>query len=579
MTPMVVNEVVMSRLVMSMTEQAVRKCAREYGFDAEEALSKLLSCGVKEVEVKEVEVKCVKKVKGVKEEKCKKVVLPFSVDISEECCMALCKNRGLYTQCEKKKVSGSEYCKQCELSGKEYGTVEMRLKAGLYDYVDGRGCKPVHYTKVMKKNKITKEEALEYAASKGKSISNEHFEEVVSVSVKRGRPSKEKVVKEKKVKKVEEKEEEEDLFASIVDETCVSDDEEELEELEELDEVESVVTEAEEVAEEVATEVEELVDDVVDDVVDEVVEEAVVEKVVKLVEVVEVVEVEEVKSKSKKPSKIAAQYEAKLSAEKVLKAKKLSAEKALKAEEVKSAKAKKIEEEKAAKAKKIEEEKAAKAKKIEEEKSAKAKKIEEEKAAKAAKALKAEEEKALKAKKMEEEKAAKALKAEEKSKKAKKPIVKEEQVPRKTTPLAPETIERLKRIEAGEEEEDEEAQEEEEAEEEEEEQEEEEEAEEEEEEAEEEQEDEKSTGTNEEIEEKEEDVSVSSNGEDKYKKIKWHDTKYYHSTVSNLLYDYEIYKKRKVCVVRGKFDPKTKKAVLNSHIQVESELTEEEIDE
>ena len=83
MTPMVVNEVVMSSLVMSMTEQAVRKCAREYGFDAEEALSKLLSCGLKEVKgVKEV--KKLKSVKEVKEVMCKKVIIQFSVDISEE---------------------------------------------------------------------------------------------------------------------------------------------------------------------------------------------------------------------------------------------------------------------------------------------------------------------------------------------------------------------------------------------------------------------------------------------------------------------------------------------------------------
>jgi hypothetical protein len=102
----------------------------------------------------------------------------------------------------------------------------MRQAVGIFEYVDPKGRKPVAYTKVMKKYKITQEQALEEAGKFNVQINAEHFV-VAEVDSKRGRPSsqKEKVPKEakgtkgrpKKAKKVLQIEgDDDDLFASLV---------------------------------------------------------------------------------------------------------------------------------------------------------------------------------------------------------------------------------------------------------------------------------------------------------------------------------------------------------------------------
>ena len=110
----------------------------------------------------------------------------------------------------------------------EYGIIQDRLAAGIFEYVDPKGRKPVAYTKVMKKYKITQEQALEEAGKFNIVINENHFV-VPEADVKRGRPSsqKEKVAKEpkgakgrpKKAKKVlllEGEGDDEDLFAALV---------------------------------------------------------------------------------------------------------------------------------------------------------------------------------------------------------------------------------------------------------------------------------------------------------------------------------------------------------------------------
>jgi hypothetical protein len=106
----------------------------------------------------------------------------------------------------------------------EYGTIQQRNAVGIFEYTDPKGRKPIAYTKVMKKYKISQEQALEEAAKLNIIINSDHF--TVPEETKRGRPSTkgEKAPKEKgakgrpkKSKKVIQIEgDDEDLFATLV---------------------------------------------------------------------------------------------------------------------------------------------------------------------------------------------------------------------------------------------------------------------------------------------------------------------------------------------------------------------------
>jgi hypothetical protein len=106
----------------------------------------------------------------------------------------------------------------------EYGTIEQRMECykNNVEYVDPKGRKPVAYTKVMKKYKLTQEQVLEEAKNLGIEINPIHFE--VPSDSKRGRPAtKPKEPKEPKGPKGRPKKEktviiadDEDLFASLV---------------------------------------------------------------------------------------------------------------------------------------------------------------------------------------------------------------------------------------------------------------------------------------------------------------------------------------------------------------------------
>jgi Skp family chaperone for outer membrane proteins len=201
-------------------KEAVMRCAAEYNFDVEEALSKLLESDGKRVSDG-------KSVRGGKRVSKPKLPMPYSGEVNEECCKALRQNKGLYTQCQMSKKSG-DYCKQCSASAEknsgipEYGTIEQRRATDIYSYVDPKGRKPISYTKVLKKLKLSEEEVKAEASKFGINIDAGHF---VVPETKRGRPAQEKAPKEpkgakgrpKKAKKVLEiGGEEDDLFASLV---------------------------------------------------------------------------------------------------------------------------------------------------------------------------------------------------------------------------------------------------------------------------------------------------------------------------------------------------------------------------
>ena len=204
---------------MEVSREMIKMCASKYGFDAEEAMREL------------GDVKVVKKEK-MKEKKSEKasLALPFSGECNMSKCHALRQNSGLYTQCQSDQKNGV-FCNNCyklakksEDSMPEYGTIEQRMECykNNVEYVDPKGRKPVAYTKVMKKYKLTQEQVLEEAKNLGIEINPIHFE--VPSDSKRGRPAtKPKEPKEPKGPKGRPKKEktviiadDEDLFASLV---------------------------------------------------------------------------------------------------------------------------------------------------------------------------------------------------------------------------------------------------------------------------------------------------------------------------------------------------------------------------
>jgi hypothetical protein len=223
----------------------VTRCASLYGFDSNEALAKLnlenLSIQVREMKKRssgkktkaekaenaEKTEKPVKE-KAVKEKKAKpvKVVaykpsipLPFVASmVSEDGCHGLAFNCGLFTQCQKMRMSSGSYCKGCQseadfnASGApENGSIEQRLACELMEFRDSKGRKPVAYSKIMEKQHITREEAELEASKLNIEIDELHFAVVEKKVV--GKPK-----ATKKTVTVVESAPVEDLFAQLVDE-------------------------------------------------------------------------------------------------------------------------------------------------------------------------------------------------------------------------------------------------------------------------------------------------------------------------------------------------------------------------
>jgi hypothetical protein len=179
-------------LVKDAMRNAVLSCSEQYGFDSADALMRL---GVDSVTISVVKGKGTKEKKaGVKKAAIKvpSIALPFTT-CNPALCSGLKQNHGLYTQCASAPVEGNSFCKgcikQCEKndSGKpDNGTIEDRIKS---EFKGPKGDAPKHYTAVMKKLKLTKEQVLEEAGKFGIDIDEEHFV-APATQTKRGRPSK-----------------------------------------------------------------------------------------------------------------------------------------------------------------------------------------------------------------------------------------------------------------------------------------------------------------------------------------------------------------------------------------------------
>ena len=215
-----------NREIEKMLKSVVVMLSSKYNFDVDEAVRMICECegltksrSSKKVSTKEKIVKSL-------------FPLPYNGELKGECCFGIRQNSGLYTQCPSARPEDAAYCGSCNKQATknehglpDYGSIQTRSSKYFKDeeFVDPSGKKPVAYTKVMKKLKLTEEQVREEAAKHNMVLDPRHF---VEAEKKSGRPaSKEpKETKEtkakgrpKKSKKVLELAgEEEDLFASLV---------------------------------------------------------------------------------------------------------------------------------------------------------------------------------------------------------------------------------------------------------------------------------------------------------------------------------------------------------------------------
>jgi hypothetical protein len=243
----------MEDIMNSAMLSVVRRLSEEYGFDCHDACEKigLISLSKEKGEKKEKPAKSEseKKEKPAKSES-KKIPFPFMGKIIADKCKAVKLNHGLYTQCANPICEG-DLCKGCKeecdknSSGDPAnGFINRRMMMG-DNYVDSKGKKPIAYSKVLQKLKLTKETVLEEAKKQGIELNDSHFsvpprakagrkkksesstsaitsdtdsDADSSRKEKRGRPKKQS-------SKVEV--EEDDLFARLVDESSQEKKEEE----------------------------------------------------------------------------------------------------------------------------------------------------------------------------------------------------------------------------------------------------------------------------------------------------------------------------------------------------------------
>ena len=221
-----------TREIEKMMKSVVVVLSSKYNFDADEGYRMICESSGLEVKSNKRSVNKKEKREVVKSA----FPLPYNGELKSECCFGLRLNSGLYTQCPSLRLEDGAYCGSCNKQATknehglpDYGSIQTRSSKYLKDeeFVDPSGKKPVAYTKVMKKLKLTEEQVREEAGKHNMTLDPRHFVEVLSNAIKKsGRPaSKEpKEAKElkakgrpKKTKRVLELAgEEEDLFASLV---------------------------------------------------------------------------------------------------------------------------------------------------------------------------------------------------------------------------------------------------------------------------------------------------------------------------------------------------------------------------
>ena len=189
--------------------RCISEAASRHGFDASEEIRVL---GLENLTL--IRKQMVKKSVGKGDKKPrervakeKKYVFPMPFvpeEIDKDGCQGLAYNRGLFTQCSKKRMENGNFCSGCQSESDknasgcpDCGNVESRCATGLYEFKDPKGRSPVSYLKILDKLKLTKDAALEEAGKLNIEIPEEHFvvlagakEKSKKESTARGRPKK-----------------------------------------------------------------------------------------------------------------------------------------------------------------------------------------------------------------------------------------------------------------------------------------------------------------------------------------------------------------------------------------------------
>jgi len=169
---------------VTFAEELVETLSLSYGFDAQEAMSKLnLTVRLERDDKRKTNISKQKiQVPGIP--------LPFCNKVIDGCCQGIRPNHGLFTQCTQKPEKNGVYCKTCNKHAEESETNKPK-NGNINDRVDKEdwrnpdGKIPTNYAKIMKKLNITREKAEEEASKMGWTIQEKQFEEQKK---KAGRP-------------------------------------------------------------------------------------------------------------------------------------------------------------------------------------------------------------------------------------------------------------------------------------------------------------------------------------------------------------------------------------------------------
>jgi hypothetical protein len=174
-------------MLTNLARDVVLSCATRHGFDAEEEMRHLgLDTGVgitfTEKKGKTMLKESAREGKGFRGN----FPLPYNGEHDESCCSGLKENQFLMTQCQNGRKGEGNLCKTCENQAAKnenglpkFGTIEMRKACGIFEYIAPNGKKPVAYSQVMKKLKLSMEEVESEAAKRNMVLDKRHFEEVV----------------------------------------------------------------------------------------------------------------------------------------------------------------------------------------------------------------------------------------------------------------------------------------------------------------------------------------------------------------------------------------------------------------
>jgi hypothetical protein len=182
----------MERLMSKCIQEVVNSCAALYSFSADECLSTLLAEPEK---IKKLQSKS----KAKSSKATKSFPLPFMREhVIEDGCNGIIFNHGLFTQCKNGRTTESIMCNAC--STENCGTLEARMSP---DFKDPKGRRPSSYISVLRKLKLTQEQAIQEAGKVNIELNELHFVEQAP-KVKTVKEPKVKTVKEPKVKTVKE---------------------------------------------------------------------------------------------------------------------------------------------------------------------------------------------------------------------------------------------------------------------------------------------------------------------------------------------------------------------------------------